>query len=123
MVNQLKMAQVHAIQALRNRDWSQRRIARELGIHRETVARYLRLARAGPPKALLSPGLEAPGHGGGRPAGIHLVNPPVVPHVLAQIPRVKGRLGLVALELSRSGIGVRAEVHVVGIGDAAGRRL
>jgi transposase len=48
MANQLKMAQIHAIQVLRARHWSQRRIARELGIHRETVARHLRLAREGP---------------------------------------------------------------------------
>jgi hypothetical protein len=51
MANQLKMAQVHAIQVLREQGWSRRRIARELGIHRETIARYLRLARAGPPSA------------------------------------------------------------------------
>ena len=48
MANQLKMAQVHAIQVLRDRGWSRRRIAQELGIHRDTVARYLRLAREGP---------------------------------------------------------------------------
>lgn len=38
------MAYQKAIQALAARGWSQRRIARELGIHRETVARYVRLA-------------------------------------------------------------------------------
>jgi transposase len=48
MANQLRMAQVHAIQVLRDQGWSQRRIARELGIHRDTVARYLQLRRAGP---------------------------------------------------------------------------
>jgi transposase len=41
MANQLKVAKVLSIQALRAQGWSQRRIARELGIHRETVARYL----------------------------------------------------------------------------------
>ncbi len=41
MANQLKVAKVLSIQALHERGWSQRRIARELGIHRETVARYL----------------------------------------------------------------------------------
>ena len=46
MANQLKMAQVESIQTLRARGWSQRRIARELGIHRETVQRYVRLAEA-----------------------------------------------------------------------------
>jgi len=48
MANQIRMAQVHAIQVLRDQGWSERRIARELGIHRDTVARYLRLRRAGP---------------------------------------------------------------------------
>jgi transposase len=41
MANQLKVAKVLSIQALHARGWSQRRIARELGIHRETVARHL----------------------------------------------------------------------------------
>src|SRR6516225_5391293 len=33
------------IYSLANRGWSQRRIARELGLNRETVGRYLRLAK------------------------------------------------------------------------------
>ena len=41
MANQLKMATVETIWTLKERGWSQRRIARELGINRETVARYL----------------------------------------------------------------------------------
>ena len=48
MANQLKMAKVQSIQTLHARGWSQRRIARELGVHRETVARYVRIAEAGP---------------------------------------------------------------------------
>lgn len=47
MANHLGMAQVQAIQALHARGWSQRRIALELGVHRETVGRYVRLAQAG----------------------------------------------------------------------------
>ncbi len=42
MANQLKMAKIHAILALLERGWSSRRIARELGVHRETVSRYVR---------------------------------------------------------------------------------
>ena len=42
MANRLKMAQINAILALRRRGWSCRRIARELGVHRETVSRYVR---------------------------------------------------------------------------------
>jgi transposase len=41
MANHLKVAKVFSIQALHAQGWSQRRIARELGIHRETVQRYL----------------------------------------------------------------------------------
>ena len=41
MANQLRVAKVLSIQALHERGWSQRRIARELGINRETVARHL----------------------------------------------------------------------------------
>ena len=40
MANLLKMADVQAIVALFQQGWSKRRIARELGIDRETVARY-----------------------------------------------------------------------------------
>ena len=44
-MNQLKMDIQHTISTLSRGGWSQRRIARELGIDRETVARYRRLAR------------------------------------------------------------------------------
>ena len=43
MANVLKVAVVHAIIGLLDQGWSYRRIARELGVHRETVARYDRL--------------------------------------------------------------------------------
>ncbi len=45
MANRLRMAQVHSIQTLHALGWSQRRIARALGVDRETVARYVRAAR------------------------------------------------------------------------------
>src|SRR5216683_1706283 len=44
-MNQLKMDIQQTISTLSRGGWSQRRIARELGIARETVARYRRLAR------------------------------------------------------------------------------
>jgi transposase len=46
MANRLKMAKVHSILTLRERGWSQRAIARALGIDRGTVLRHLRAARA-----------------------------------------------------------------------------
>ena len=45
MANRLKMGTVEALLALVARGWSQRRIARELGINRETAGRYAALAR------------------------------------------------------------------------------
>jgi IS30 family transposase len=50
MANQLKMATIDGIQTLHQRGWSNRRIARALGIHRDTVAHHLRRAKpAGAP--------------------------------------------------------------------------
>jgi transposase len=46
MANLLKMAISETIRTLHRRGWSQRRIADELGINRETVARHLRQAAA-----------------------------------------------------------------------------
>jgi transposase len=60
MANQLKMAMVNAILTLKQRGWSQRRIARELGIDRETVARYVNLRGSGPKPATNAPtGLDS----------------------------------------------------------------
>jgi transposase len=42
MANRLKMALIETIQSLYQRGWSQRRIARELKVDRETVAQHLR---------------------------------------------------------------------------------
>ena len=42
MSNRLKMSKVKSILALREQGWSFARIARELGVHRETVARHVR---------------------------------------------------------------------------------
>jgi predicted transcriptional regulator len=55
MANQLKMAMVNAILLLERRGWSQRRIARELGIDRETVARYVHPREADPRPATNAP--------------------------------------------------------------------
>ena len=49
MSNLLRVAVIDTILSLHQRGWSQRRIARELGVHRETVARYLRQTLAPKP--------------------------------------------------------------------------
>ena len=54
MANQLGMTEQQAIMALAVRGWSFRRIARKLGVHRETVARYVNLARGKPPTSASS---------------------------------------------------------------------
>ena len=48
MANVLKMAKKHAIIGLLESGWSYRRIARELCVDRETVARYDKLRRVNP---------------------------------------------------------------------------
>ena len=55
MANQLKMAKVHSILTLHQQGWSDRRIARALGIHRKTVARYVKLAEAEEAKVPTNP--------------------------------------------------------------------
>jgi transposase len=57
MSNVLKVSLQATIYSLHNRGWSRRRIARELGIDRETVGRYLRLAKP----AISTAGLEGTG--------------------------------------------------------------
>src|SRR5208283_3124966 len=42
MANQLTMADIQAILTLHKRGWRNRRIARELNVDRETVAKYIR---------------------------------------------------------------------------------
>jgi transposase len=56
VANLLKMAISETIRTLHRRGWSQRRIADELGINRETVARHLRQAAALSKSANTPPG-------------------------------------------------------------------
>lgn len=81
MSNQLKMTEVQSILALSDRGWSQRRIARELGVDRETVARYVGLASAKPAQVPTGPGVvgeesnpaKLPTGSEGRPTGDEVV--------------------------------------------------
>lgn len=69
MANRLKMAIVHSIQLLHALGWSQRRIARELGIDPGTVRKYLACGSEGAKPAISPAGSEAskPATFGGAP--------------------------------------------------------
>jgi len=56
-MNILNVSLQHSILTLAAHGWSHRRIARELDLNRETVGRYLRLARSKP--AISTPGSES----------------------------------------------------------------
>jgi transposase len=60
MSNHLKLAMKDLILSLSLKGWSQRRIARELELNRETVARYLKQARIAPKPANAPPGADQP---------------------------------------------------------------
>ena len=75
MSNVLKVSLQATIDSLHERGWSRRRIARELGIDRETVGRYLLLARLAKPAISTAgvegvgetkPAISTPGKGVGR---------------------------------------------------------
>lgn len=55
-MNQLNVSLQHSIATLAAKGWSARKIARELGVHRETVSRYLHLAQPDSKPAILPPG-------------------------------------------------------------------
>lgn len=63
MANVLKMALIESILSLHAQHWSQRRIARELQIDRETVRKYLRERLSG-----AKPANAPTGSGGSKPA-------------------------------------------------------
>ena len=59
MANRIKVAVSQTILTLHAQGWSFRRIARTLGIHRETVSRYVR-AEMAKPASNPTPGSEGP---------------------------------------------------------------
>jgi transposase len=61
MSNLLKVAMIDPILSLHRRRWSQRAIARELGIDRQTVARYIKRAESAPKPANAPTGSDVPG--------------------------------------------------------------
>jgi len=74
MANCKSMTVKHPILTCYERGWSKSRIARELGVHRETVARYIRLARR--PEAATSPPDSKPSI---PPTGSAIAKPSILP--------------------------------------------
>src|ERR1019366_7892828 len=91
-MNQLKMDIQQTISTLSRGGWSQRRIARERGIDRETVARYRRLAReVAEPKPANSPAGSEPTEGpkpATVPPGPEGTPPPTPPRPKPQTPAI-----------------------------------
>jgi transposase len=109
MANRLKMAMVQTVIRLAEQGWSYRRIARELGIHRETVARLV--AESKPAKA--PPGCDG-GDAESKPAkappgsdGLAVVWP-VTGSSLAD-PGTRLTMGAVAGELSSEREGLEGD--------------
>ena len=69
MSNWLKMAEAQPILALARLGWSYRRIAREVGVDRETVSRHVKADKAGGSNAAISITGSADADGGVEPAG------------------------------------------------------
>ncbi len=61
MANQISMVQTNKIITLCEQGFSQREVARRLGIHRQTVSRYVRLVREQSKSAIVPPGSEIGG--------------------------------------------------------------
>jgi transposase len=84
MANQLKVAMIDMILSLHRRGWSQRRIASELELNRETVARYLKQAETAPKPANApsgSTGFEAAPKPANAPSGSTTVEQAAKPSV------------------------------------------
>ena len=80
MANRLKMADVQSILLLHSQGWSRGRVARELGVDRETVSRYVQLDQQSSTAIQHDGGISklanAPISGPGSPAS---VEPPIAP--------------------------------------------
>jgi transposase len=88
MANVLNVARIESIQALFAQGWSRRRIARELGVDRETVGRYVSQGLAGQNQPNLLTGSE-----GSKPA--------TLPGLPAPEPADRQSGGLAGFEISK----------------------
>ena len=92
-MNRLKMAEHNAILGLARLGWSFRRIAAEVGVDRETVARHVRAARGDPPDsnaAISITGSDAPALAADQPGAPVGTGPPD-PNAAISIPGSAGQ--------------------------------
>lgn len=85
MANSLKMADVQSILSLHALRWSQRRIARELGVDRETVRKILKQRSHGPKPAKVLTGSDAQNQPLFDPSRLELPKPAKLPTGAAPI--------------------------------------
>ena len=78
MANQLRVAEILSILTLYDRGWSCRRIARELGVHRETVSKYVRRGVDPPESATFGGAPLAEGGAAGAKPATPVARPPGV---------------------------------------------
>lgn len=93
MANRLKMAEHNAILGLARLGWSFRRIAAEVGVDRETVARHVKAARGDPPgsnAAISIPGWDSPAVAADQPGAPAGTGPPD-PNAAIPIPGSAGQ--------------------------------
>jgi transposase len=90
MANQLKMAEVHSIETLRKTGTSRREIARMLGLHRETVGKYVaameRREEAACQNRPAPPSVGAPRSGSEAVAEAGLAGVDCPPPIVAVVP-------------------------------------
>jgi transposase len=75
VANRLKMAMIQSILTLHAQGWTERRIARELQVNRETVSRYVRVAATESPGDKPKPA-NAPISG---PGSAEILKPAIAP--------------------------------------------
>jgi transposase len=103
MANQLKMAKIDTILALHQRQWSIRRIAKELDLHRDTVARHIAAckpqAKQGSPEEAACASKQATPEG--APIGSKQATPEQAPIGSKQATLPEAPLGSEALSPAR----------------------
>jgi transposase len=90
MANYLKMTKISAILTLKERNWSYRRISRELGIHLDTVRKYANAGDHDSKQVNAPTGSDTPKQVTNAPAGSQLPKPATHPHTGSQEQQVPG---------------------------------